>query len=256
MADFARRGWKRFPFEPAVATWAAHADDAAMKAASDPANAEWLRCGGTWFVGVDVLPNDKCGRLPGGPSLSGAAMDATRTIVDAPLHRAQASIMYRGYPKQGDDEDAAAFGFRLRRDAAHVDGLHRIMPGRRRLLKERHAWIMGIPLNDCDAAPMTVWEGSHEVMRDALTQAYSGVAPADWAQHDITDAYQAARKTCFATLPRVEVRAKVGEAYLIHRLALHGVAPWDAEAGERRAIAYFRPELATGIDSAAWLTAP
>ena len=31
---------------------------AARAAVSDPANAGWLRCGGTWFAGVDVLAND------------------------------------------------------------------------------------------------------------------------------------------------------------------------------------------------------
>lgn len=256
MADFARTGWMRFSFDPALADWARHAAGMAMSSATDPVNASWLRCGGTWFVGVDALANDEQGRLPGGPPLAGAAIEAARTVAEAPLHRAQASIMYRGYPKQGDDEDDAAFGFRLRRDAAHVDGLHRIMPGRRRLLKERHAWLLGVPLNESEAAPMTIWEGSHEVMRDALSRAYEGVPPSDWASHDITAPYQAARKQCFETLRRIELRATVGEAYLVHRLALHGVAPWGAATGTYRAIAYFRPELTCGDGSDAWLTAP
>lgn len=259
MDRFADRGWVRFPFDPALAAWANHANAAAVTAETEPKNATWLRCGGTWFVGVDALPNDADGRLPGGPQLAGAAIRAARQVEDAPLHAAQASVIYKGYPRQGDDEDNAAFRFRARRDAAHVDGLHRIMPGRRRLLKERHAWILGIPLNNCDAAPMTVWEGSHELMREALTRAYCGIAPAVWDTHDITEPYQATRKRCFDTLKRVELRAKVGEAYLIHRLALHGVAPWgeSREPGEgRRAIAYFRPELSAGATSDAWLTAP
>lgn len=262
MVRFAELGWTRFDFDPALAEWARHANEAALVAEQAAENAVWKRCGGTWFVGVDVLPNDVAGRLPGGPELSGAAISTARAIDDAPLHRGQASVIYRGYPQQGDDENDAAFGFRLRRDAAHVDGLHRIMPGRRRLLKERHVWIVGIALNECAAAPMTVWEGSHEVMRAALIRAYAGVPPRDWAAHDITDAYQTARRVCFDTLKRVELTAQVGEAYLIHRLALHGVAPWAAEAdggdtGEtRRAIAYFRPEFTGGEGSDAWLTAP
>lgn len=256
MADLTREGWMRFPFDPAVADWARHADKAAAIAAQDPANAAWVRCGGTWFVGVDALANDSKGQLPGGPPLSGAAVDAAQALQTAPLHRAQTSIMYPGYPKQGADEDSAAFGFRLRRDAAHVDGLHRIMPGRRRVLKERHAWLLGILLNDCDAAPMTVWEGSHEVMRDALSSAYAGIPPSNWATHDVTDIYQAARKRCFDTLPRVELRARVGEAYVVHRLALHGVAPWGDATGRRRSIAYFRPEFTCGDTSDVWLTAP
>jgi len=47
-----------------------------------------------------------------------------------------------------------------------------------------------------------------------------------------------------------------GEAYLVHRFALHGVAPWDedAKAGpDGRMIAYFRPELP---DRGLWLNAP
>ena len=50
------------------------------------------------------------------------------------------------------------------------------------------------------------------------------------------------------------VTAGRGEAYLVHRLALHGIAPWGAgaTAGERMVI-YFRPESG---DPAAWLRAP
>ncbi|MBE0554438.1 MAG: hypothetical protein IH625_12180, partial [Rhodobacteraceae bacterium] len=45
-------------------------------------------------------------------------------------------------------------------------------------------------------------------------------------------------------------------ATLMHRLCLHGVAPWAdgaIAAPEGRVIAYFRPELASVAD---WLTAP
>ena len=256
MADLSETGWVRFRPEAALARWARHADMAASAAAADPAQADWLRCDGTWFVGVDAIANDEAGQLPGGPPLMGTAIDAARAVADAPLHRAQASIIYRGYPRQGPDEDDAAFRYRSKRDAAHVDGLHRIMPGRRRMLKERHAWILGIPLNDSDAAPMTIWEGSHHVMRKALREAYAAISPAEWATHDVTEAYQEARRLCFATLPRVEIRAGVGEAYLIHRLALHGVASWGNAAGDRRSVAYFRPEFQNGEDSDRWLTAP
>ncbi|MGB0507122.1 MAG: hypothetical protein ACPGGK_13080, partial [Pikeienuella sp.] len=154
-----------------------------------------------------------------------------------------------------------AFRFRQNRDAAHVDGLHRIMPGRRRLLKERHAYILGLPLNEAaaDAAPMVVWEGSHEIMRAALAEAYQRHDPAEWDQIDVTEPYQAARKVCFDQCARVEVHARPGEGYLIHRLALHGVAPWSANEGlasdgQRRAVAYFRPD--PGDVSDWWLTAP
>ena len=257
MADLPARGWCKFDFDPALAAWAAHADAAAQRAEVDPAHADWLRCGGTWFVGVNALPNDDAGRLPDGPPLSGAAIDVARSLSDAPLDRAQASVCYPGYPRQGADESDSAFRYRRDKDAAHVDGLHRIMPGRRRKLMERHAYILGVPLNEApeQAAPFVIWEGGHEIMRAALVKRFAKSPPADWATEDITEAYQAARKKVFDTCKRTVVHAKVGEAYLIHRLAVHGVAPWLDGVG-RRAIAYFRPELTKGAGSEDWLTLP
>ncbi len=257
MAKLGTEGWTKFAFEPALATWAAHADQAALQAETDLQNADWLRCGGTWFVGVNALPNDEAGRLPDGPSLTGAAIDAARRLSDAPLDRAQASVCYPGYPLQGSDESDSAFRYRRDRDAAHVDGLHRIMPGRRRKLLERHAYILGIPLNEAqeDAAPFVVWQASHEIMRRAFEKRLADIPPDLWADEDVTEAYQAARREVFATCNRTVIHARVGEAFLVHRLALHGVARWHAGEG-RRAIAYFRPELASGPGSADWLTKP
>ena len=60
----------------------------------------------------------------------------------------------------------------------------------------------------------------------------------------------------FDTCKRVEVTARPGEAYLVHRLALHGTAPWrdSAESGtDGRMIVYFRPETG-GLGD--WLSAP
>jgi hypothetical protein len=53
------------------------------------------------------------------------------------------------------------------------------------------------------------------------------------------------------------VPAQPGEAVLVHRLALHGVAPWQKGATappEGRMIAYFRPEFQGLGDD--WLSAP
>lgn len=254
MDEFFSRGWVKFPFDPAVAAWAAHADEAALEAEAAP-DPQWLRCGGTWFVGVNALANDGDGRLPGGPPLAGAAFIAARALSPAPLDRAQASVCYAGYPRQGAEESAAAFRYRIDQDAAHVDGLHRIMPGRRRMLKETHAYILGLPLNDAPpgAAPFTVWEGSHEAMRAAFRAALAGVPPSRWGEVDLTETYQNARRRCFETMRRVEIAARPGEAYLIHRLALHGVARWSAAGPGRRAIAYFRPDPGVAQD---WLDAP
>ena len=82
-------------------------------------------------------------------------------------------------------------------------------------------------------------------MRHALRDALAGYSPLEWSEVDITDAYQAARRHVFATCHRVELSAKPGEAYFIHRLTLHGVAPWSETAApppEGRSILYFQPD--------------
>lgn len=101
-----------------------------------------------------------------------------------------------------------------------------------------------------------VWEGSHDILRAALAEALRGHDPQDWARVDLTEPYRAARARIFDSCRRVPLHARPGEAYLLHRLALHGVAPWEegAEASvEGRMIAYFRPLLAN--DTADWLEA-
>ncbi|QYX56434.1 hypothetical protein K1T73_15475 [Roseovarius sp. SCSIO 43702] len=261
VAGLFARGWVRFPAEAAVETWAHAARAAALLRMADPAHREeWLQCEGTWFVGVDTLPNDAAGAVPGGPPLAGAAIDAARDIYgDLPLHRGQVSVVYPGYPRPRKGEGEGAFRYRLRRDAAHVDGLHATGPERRRRLIERHAWIMGLPLGAASpgASPLVVWEGSHEIMRTAFRDALAGIPPERWAEVDLTEPYQAARREAFETCARVELAAAPGEAYLVHRLALHGVAPWGegaTAARDGRMIAYFRPEFEGNDDT--WLSAP
>ncbi len=260
-ADFRRRGWTRFPVEPMVADWAAHALAPARAALRDPELAQWHVCEGTWFVGVDALPNDALGRVGGSEPLRGAAMDFIARAIGPvkPLHRGQVSVVRPGYPQPRAGESPAAFRFRRDRDAAHVDGLHATGPDRRRMLREAHGFILGLPLSRFDpgAAPLVVWEGSHEIIRRALRDALTGHDPADWAGVDLTAPYAAARREAFETCPRVLIHAGPGEACLLHRLALHGVAPWQegAEAGpDGRMIAYFRPELTGGV--VAWLNDP
>jgi hypothetical protein len=49
------------------------------------------------------------------------------------------------------------------------------------------------------------------------------------------------------------VHADVGEAYVLHPMCLHGVAPWVPTAKappEGRMIAYFRPEVRSTLE---WL---
>ena len=258
--DLLERGWTSFPYEETVAVWARSAYGVAEERVRDPEEAEWLRCGGTWFVGVDTLHNDEQGRVGNSGPLAGTALRAAESLYGAlPLHRGQVSVIYPGYPKPYDGESDRAFGYRLRRDAAHVDGLLPMGEARRRHLMERHAYILGLPLTECsaDASPLTVWEGSHKVMRGVFEAALGDTPHERWHEIDLTEIYQAARRDVFEQCARVTVPARPGEAYLVHRLALHGVAPWQdgataPEAG--RMIVYFRPEWPAPTDD--WLTAP
>ncbi|KZY48233.1 hypothetical protein A3731_06960 [Roseovarius sp. HI0049] len=260
VAQLLDKGWVKFPAEPAVRDWAASARQVARERVKDAdEQAKWLTCEGTWFVGVDTLPNDISGDAGGGP-LTGEAYEAAQSLYGRlPLHRAQVSVVHPGYPRPREGESDAAFRYRLNRDAAHVDGLLATGPDRRRMLKERHAYILGLPLTECSAgaAPMTVWEGSHHLMRDAFTEALKDIPEPDWADADLTDIYKATRREVFATCRRITLPAKPGEAYLVHRLALHGVAPWQEGAiapPDGRMIAYFRPELPEGNRD--WLELP
>jgi hypothetical protein len=255
------KGWARFGHDAGLAAWAGAARGAALARMADPAHrAEWLQCDGTWFVGVDTLLNDATGRVDDSGPLTGPGHAEARAIYgDLPLHAGQVSVIYPGYPRARMGEGDAAFRYRQRRDAAHVDGLLAVGADRVRMLKERHAYILGVPLTDTDAgaSPLVVWEGSHEVMRAAFAAALEGTPPARWGEVDLTDIYTAARRNVFARCARVELPVRVGEATLIHRLALHGVAPWagGAQAPEDgRMIAYFRPEFSG--QGAEWLSAP
>lgn len=255
------RGWCRLGHDCDLATWVAASLPAARRAVAAPEHSQWLRCGGTWFAGVNALGNDATGKVPGGVPLPSQLVDTVRGLCGLDTiawDRAQVSVCYPGYPRQGDEETDAAFGYRLRRDAAHVDGLVREGPDKRRHLREPHAFILGIPMSTttAGAAPLVVWEGSHEIMRRAFRTAFAGLAPKLWGEEDITEIYHAARREVFAQCPRVVVHAIPGEAYVVHRLALHGVSTWldGAEAGpDGRMIAYFRPELP---DQGRWLADP
>jgi hypothetical protein len=253
-APLAGRGWQRLTASPEVAAWAAAARGPALDAL--PADAAAWRAGGTWYPGVDALPNGPDGRI-GGVGLPPALLSALPFRPEA-WHRAQISTLRPGYPRPDPGEGAAAFGFRLRRDAAHLDGLLPDGPERRRFLREPHGFILGLPLTEADpgAAPLVVWEGSAPILRRALASVLAPLPQARWTEADLTDAYHAARREAFATCPRVELPAGPGEAVILHRLALHGIAPW-AEGAQAdpagRVIAYFRPELPRLTD---WLDLP
>ncbi len=255
------RGWAKFAAEPEVLDWVRVAHDLAVARVNDPEEQRaWLQCEATWFIGVDTLPNLPDGSIPGTGALPGRAYQDMQDIYGVlPLHRAQVSVIYPGYPRPRQGEGPGAFNYRLKRDAAHVDGLLAVGDARRRMLKERHAYILGLPLNACGAtaSPLIIWEGSHKIMRAAFEAVLGGLCEAEWAEVDLTETYQAARREVFDTCQRVAVTAQPGEAYLVHRHALHGVAPWGEEAtapAEGRMVAYFRPEFPDGSDD--WLRAP
>lgn len=244
-------GWRRIGPDPALAAWAAAALPAAQAALA--ASPEVLRCGGTWAVGQDLLPNAPDGSIGGAPLPWGLL-----GLPPEPLHRAQLSTVRPGYPRPSPEESDSAFAFRLTRDAAHLDGLMPVGPDRRRMAQEPHRWILGMALTNADpgASPLVVWEGSADILRAALLAALEGHRPEDWAAVDLTEAYVEARRTVFRTCRRVELPSRPGEAVVMHRLTLHGVAPWApgaTAAPEGRVIAYFRPLMPTVAD---WLQQP
>ncbi len=259
-ADFLQRGWCRFEFDRVLLQWVNEILPAAQASVSAPENAEWLRCGDTWFIGVHALPNAVDGSVAGGAPLAGRAVDFIRRELGFPVlewDRAQVSVVYPGYPKRVPSESESAFRYRRERDAAHVDGVLREGAGRRRFLRNHHDFILGIPLVEVSSgtSPFVVWERSHELVRAALQARFADVPPAQWPKEDITDLYHAIRQRVFESCTRIEVTAKPGEAYLVHRHALHGIAPWtkpDSDGAAARMIVYFRPESRS---PAAWLTA-
>lgn len=240
----ARQGYVIFGHDPDVAAWAVQARGVALQVLAQGGE---RRHGRTWFVGVDALPNAPDGSVNGFP-LAGT----WRLHVNAPpqWHRAQVSVVFPGYPQQDAGESDAAHRFRRNRDAAHVDGLLPEGPDKRRHLREPHSFILGLPLDPVRASPLVVWRGSHILMRAAFQRAFEGLPSQQWGDVDVTDTYKTARQEVFDTCERIEIIAGPGQAILLHRHLLHGVAPWaDDASGDMRMIAYFRPL----VDPAAWL---
>lgn len=249
MNTLAEKGWARFPSDARSLAWARAARRVADQAIARPENAHWLQCDGTWFVGVNLLDTSPSGAV-GDVALAGPAPDAIRKMGHWPdaWDRAQVSVLYPGYPRPRAGESAGGFAYRRDKDAAHVDGLLPVGPERRRMAQEFHGFILGLPLSETspDAGPLSVWEGSHTLIAKAFRTALGPLGPDRWPETDVTAVYHAARREAFETCRRVTIHAHPGEAYLVHRFALHGMAPWadGAMAGpEGRMIAYFRPEI-------------
>ncbi|MFT7107027.1 MAG: hypothetical protein ACJAVT_001549 [Yoonia sp.] len=231
-----RDGYAVFPHDPRVADWAR----AACEVGYDVLRGDGeRRHGNTWFVGVDALPNAPDGSVAGVP-LAGEWLHHVKA--PATWHAAQLSVVFRGYPRQDPTESDAAHRFRRNRDEAHVDGLLSEGAQKWRHLREPHGFFVGVPLNDVAASPLVVWRGSHLMMRSAFQRVYAGHDPSDWGDLDVTEVYQTARRVVFETCQRVPLIAKPGQAILIDRHLLYGVATWDPSiVGDMRMVAYFRP---------------
>lgn len=253
MSVFGARGWRSFPPDSAMKRWVSAAYTRAMGVIDCPSQSGQWQCENTWFVGLDALDNDPDGALDGVP-LAGPVIDALReSFGPLDLHKAQVSVVRPGYPKPRAGETDAAFGYRNKRDAAHVDGLLPIGPDRRRFLREPHAFILGLPLNDSpvEAGPLVVWEGSHTILSRAFQVAFAEKSEEACRATDLTEIYQTARKAVFDTCRRVPVCLPPGGAVLLHPHLLHGVGAWPegvAGPAEGRMIAYFRPQLGSVRD--------
>lgn len=241
-------GWKVIGPDLEILAWAVAALPFAQAAVASSKEA-W-RSGGTWFVGLDALPNAETGAI-GTTPFPWAALP----LDPVPLHPAQVSTIRTGYPLRERGESDAAYHFRRDRDAAHLDGLLAVGPARRRMMREPHTWILGLPLTNCGAgaSPLVVWDGSAPIIHKALKRAYAGQPPEAWADIDVTGPYQAARREVFEKCRRIEVPVRPGEATLLHPMTIHGVAPWSAapEVTDDRIIAYFRPFSPSVAD---WMT--
>jgi len=258
--EYAREGWVTFGRDPRLLAWLKRAGPAAITASqSEVERAAWLDCEGTWFIGVDALKNDAFGAVAGSGPLTCDAMDFIADLGQTrPLHKGQVSVVWPGYPRPRKGENEAALGYRRNRDAAHLDGLRPDPETRARRVEEPHAWVLGIPVNaaPAGASPLVVWRGSHHIMQAALAPLLQSQPKDMMDKVDVTAVYQAARREVFETCERVEITAQPGEAYVMHRHMLHGVAPWReaTQCGpDGRAIVYFRPECAGGV--AEWISA-
>ena len=244
--SFASDGYVVFPHDRNVAKWAAKAAEIGRGIVAEPdLRSQWLRHDGTWFVGVDALPNRSDGALDG-VRLSGPW--EREVAKPEAWHKAQLSVVYDGYPGRDAGESDAAHRFRITRAAAHVDGL--LAENGRRFLREPHAFVLGLPLNFATACPLVVWPGSHRPMGWALSEAIGTKAPLGV---DLTDSYKAARAEVFASQDPIAIRVEPGQSVLLHRHLLHGIAPHSAGGDlpdEGRMMAYFRPELS---DPTLWL---
>jgi hypothetical protein len=254
-----RLGWCQFPSDPRLQHWIDGTMPAIRDCVKAPENAHWLRYQGTWFAGVNALPNDPNGAVSGAHPVSGAAVDFIRdhlNFKDLPWDRAQISVCYPGYPMPMTGETEAMHAFRRDRDAAHIDGLLKEGPDRRRYLREYHGFVFGIPVTTYSpgASPFVIWEGSHTLIQGWLQETFATREPKTWWDIDLTESYQAIRRRVFQECRRITLAPQPGESFVMHRHCLHGMARWQSDAtasADGRIILYFRPPV---TDLTGWLT--
>ena len=258
---FAAKGWAKSGQDTKLLAWVESVRMLCRNIHQKPETQHWWRHGKTWFVGVNVLPNDSAGKVPGGVVMSVGVQRWLRQCLQFghthgfEFEPGQLSVIAPGYPQQDKSEPRAEHNFRRLKDAAHVDGLLPVGANRRRMPQEFHQFILGIPLENTAsyAGPTVVWEGSHIIMQEALTKALDGIPFEQWPVTDVTEIYQRTRQQVLSSCKRVEIHVPKGEAYLIHRLAVHGTAPWQVrkeDEGQDRPVVFFRPECQNPKD---WL---
>ncbi|MCP4980992.1 MAG: hypothetical protein GY935_10915 [Gammaproteobacteria bacterium] len=200
---FFETGWCRFPHDPQLSAWVDSALTSARATLQDPSQSKWLRYQGTWFAGVNALPNNDQGAVGTSGPLRGEAVDFISSVLGFEgfsWDAAQVSACYPGYPQPMDGESPGRARYRRERDAAHVDGLLPEGPERQRHLREHHGFILGIPMVEFDAhaAPFVLWQGSHEIMREYFATVFTGMPVEQWGEQDITEIYHAARERVFS----------------------------------------------------------
>lgn len=210
------------------------------------------RCDGTWFVGVDTIPNDHHGIVRQSLPLDGSIIDFIKQhLWQRPQwHRGQLSVCFPEYPKKGDEDTLKSWQFRIKHHAAHCDGIHGIGKftndqKKSRFLKEHHRFILAIPLDNITQhnAPMMLWQESHRLIQKMLCDVFANMLTCEWQNYDITKIYQHCRRHILETITPIAMTANYGDAYLLHRHLLHGIKSWDRANHEAkiRRIIYFRP---------------
>ena len=210
----------RFAHDPILEGWVRAALAPARATLQNPRQAKWLRYQGTWFAGVNALPNDAQGAIEASGPLQAQVIEFIETelgLRDFAWDAAQISICYPGYPKPMQGETHGADALPVANAMPRMSTAYcRRVPNDGAHLREYHGFILGIPLVEYDAtpSPFVVWEGSQEIMRQILPHASLDYLQSNGGSRIITEVYHAAREQVFANCERVEIHARPGEAFL------------------------------------------